>query len=282
MTETTSYASGKILSERRGPITLITINRPAVRNALDQDAALGLTRALRAFDADPAQNVAILTGAGGSFCAGADLKEMAAGADYVAWAGHPDGPTHAPLSKPVIAAVAGHACAGGLGLALWCDIRIGDETAVFGVYSRRWGVPMSDGTTVRLPRLIGQGRALEMLLTGRSVNAREALDWGLLNQVVAPGEALAAAIETASGIAAVPQIAMRSDRMSAYAQNGQPLDTAIAGEMRLAEEAKRIEAQAGAQRFSGGAGRHGKPDAPSPDVSNRLPDLPGSPGETEK
>jgi len=136
---TDSYADGSILAERTGPVTTVVINRPAVRNALDGAAAAGLTAAFRAFDADPGQAVAVLTGADGAFCAGADLKEMAHGADYIAWAGHPDGPTHGPLSKPVIAAVEGHACAGGLGLALWCDIRIADETAVFGVFSRRWG-----------------------------------------------------------------------------------------------------------------------------------------------
>lgn len=255
------YADGKILVARQDRICIVTVNRPEVRNALDQDAALGLRRAFKDFEDDPDQHVAILTGAGGAFCAGADLKEIAQDADYVAWAGHPDGPTHCACQKPVIAAVEGHACAGGLGLALWCDMRIGDETTVFGVFSRRWGVPMSDGTTVRLPRLIGQGRALEMLMTGRPVGAREALEWGLLNQCVPAGQARAAALEVATGIANAPQIAMRSDRSSSYAQSGRPLDEAIALEMEIAEKAKRMEAQMGAQRFANGAGRHGAADA---------------------
>ena len=258
--DNTSYADGRILVEKQDRLTVVTINRPAVRNALDKAGALGLGQAFRDFENDPEQYVAILTGADGAFCAGADLKEIAERADYVAWAGDPEGPTHGACRKPVIAAVEGHACAGGLGLALWCDMRIGDETAVFGVFSRRWGVPMSDGTTVRLPRLIGQGRALEMLLTGRAVPAREALDWGLLNQCVPAGTALAAAREVAAKIAAAPQIAMRSDRASAYAQNGLPLDEAIAREMELAEEAKQLEANPGAKRFAGGAGRHGATD----------------------
>lgn len=256
----TSYANGKIRAETDGPVTLVTINRPEVRNALDQEAAAGLRDAFRAFDGDDSQHVAVLTGAAGAFCAGADLKEMAGRVDYVAWAGDPDGPTHPTLSKPVIAAVAGHACAGGLGLALWCDLRIGDDTAVFGVFSRRWGVPMSDGTTVRLPRLIGRSRALEMLLTGRAVSAEEALQWGLLNQRVAAGKAVDEACELAHRMAAFPQIAMRSDRLSAYRQEGETLAAALAIEKQLAEDAKRIEAQAGAARFAGGAGRHGKLD----------------------
>src|SRR5919109_749231 len=157
----------KILIERNGPVTTIIINRPKSRNALDNEAAHALADALHAFDVDPAAHVAVLTGAGGAFCAGADLKELGSGVDYFPWAGSAEGPLRAALSKPLIAAVEGHACAGGLGVALFCDIRIVDETATFGVFSRRWGVPMSDGTTVRLPRLIGQGRALDMLLTGR-------------------------------------------------------------------------------------------------------------------
>ncbi len=175
----TEYADGKILVAREGPVTTVTINRPEVRNALDNDAARGLGRALRDFDADDGQLVAVLSGVDGAFCAGADLKQVAGAADYVAWAGDTEGPTHPTLSKPVIAAVAGHAVAGGLGIALWCDIRIVDDSSVFGVFCRRWGVPMSDGTTVRLPRLIGQARALDMLITGRGVGADEALEWGL-------------------------------------------------------------------------------------------------------
>ena len=260
MTETAtseSLADGRVLIERAGPVTTVIINRPQARNALDNAAAAALTRAFRAFEADESQRVAVLTGAGGAFCAGADLKEMSHGADYVAWAGHPDGPTHPTLTKPVIAAVEGHACAGGLGLALWCDIRIADESAVFGVFSRRWGVPMSDGTTVRLPRLIGMGRALDMLISGRAVPAEEALAWGLCTRVVPRGSARAAAEELARQVAEFPQIAMRSDRRSAYEQAGRELSQAIARETELAEEAKRREAQSGAARFAAGAGRHG-------------------------
>lgn len=256
--ETTSFAGGKIRVERHERIAVVTIHRPEVRNALDRAAALGLRRAFDDVECDPDVDVAILTGTGGAFCAGADLKEIATSADYVAWAGHPDGPTHRPCAKPVIAAVEGHACAGGLGLALWCDLRIVGDAAVFGVFSRRWGVPMSDGTTVRLPRLIGEGRALEMLITGRAVDAEEALAWGLANQVVPAGEALAAARAMAADIVKVPQIALRSDRCSAYEQAGRPEADAIAHEMALAAEAKRKEATGGAQRFAAGAGRHGR------------------------
>ena len=250
-------ADGRILVQRDGPVTTVTINRPQARNALDHAAVAGLTEAFRDFDGDAEQRVAVLTGAGGAFCAGADLKQMAGDVDYIAWAGHPDGPLHRVLSKPVIAAVAGHAVAGGLGVALWCDIRIVDETAVFGVFCRRYGVPMSDGTTVRLPRLIGQARALDMLITGRPVNAQDALDWGLATRLVPAGMALQAAQELARQVAAFPQVAMRSDRQSAHEQNGLELADALAREMALAEAAKRQEAQAGAARFAAGTGRHG-------------------------
>ena len=256
-----SYAGGKILAADNGDVTVLTINRPEVRNALDRGAALALRAAIADFEADPGQSVAVLHGAGGAFCAGADLKEISEEADYVAWAGDPRGPTHRACEKPVIAAIEGHACAGGLGLALWCDLRIGDDTAVFGVFSRRWGVPMSDGTTVRLPRLVGQGRALEMLLTGRPVHAQEALSWGLLNDCVPRGEALAAAKSLAARMAGFPQVALRSDRRSAYAQNGLEMAEAIALEMQIAAEAKRLEATDGARRFADGAGRHGAQDA---------------------
>ena len=250
----------KILESRDGPVTTITINRPEVRNALDQEAAADLATAFRRFDADPDARVAVLTGAEGSFCAGADLKEMATRVDYQAWAGHENGPTHPLLSKPVIAAVAGHACAGGLGVALWCDLRVADETAVFGVFSRRWGVPMSDGTTVRLPRLIGMSRALDMLLTGRAVGAQEAKEIGLVNYLTPAGQAVAEAQALAAKMAAFPQIAMNSDRRSAYLQQGLPIGDAIAEEMACADEARRNEAQSGAARFSAGAGRHGRFD----------------------
>ena len=177
----------KILVERGGPVTTIIINRPLSRNALDNEATHALADALLAFEADPDARVAVLTGAGGAFCAGADLKELGSGTDYFAWAGSDGGPLRAPLGKPVIAAIEGHACAGGLGVALFCDIRIVDDTATFGVFSRRWGVPMSDGTTVRLPRIVGQGRALDMLLTGRAVGADEAIAIGLATRKAARG-----------------------------------------------------------------------------------------------
>lgn len=253
----TEYADGKILMEHAGPVTTITINRPEVRNALDNDAARGLGCALRDFDADEGQLAAVLCGANGAFCAGADLREVAGSSAYVAWAGDREGPTHPTLSKPVIAAVAGHAVAGGLGLALWCDIRIVDDSAVFGVFCRRWGVPMSDGTTVRLPRLIGQARALDMLITGRGVGADEAMEWGLATRKAPLGQSREMAQDLARRIAAFPQIAMRSDRQSAYEQSGRELSEAIGIEKQLSLAAKAAEAQGGAARFTAGEGRHG-------------------------
>jgi enoyl-CoA hydratase len=238
-------------------VTVITINRPSVRNALDNDTAAALAKALRDFESAEDQSVAVLTGAGGHFCAGADLKELAAGHEYKPWAGDPDGPCHGILSKPVIAAVAGYACAGGLGLALRCDLRIAEVTATFAVLSRRWGVPMSDGTTVRLPRLIGAGHALDMLLTARKVSGEEAVAIGLANRLVPDGTALQAAVEMAHQIAAFPQIAVRSDRLSAHQQWGLSEGDAISLETELSLEARRQEAQAGAARFAAGAGRHG-------------------------
>ena len=249
--------SNKILVERNGPVTTIIINRPHARNALDREASLDLAAAIRAFEADPEAKVAVLTGAQGTFCAGADLKELASGVDYVPWAGSAEGPLHRAASKPVIAAVAGHACAGGLGVALWCDLRIAERSASFAVLSRRWGVPMSDGTTVRLPRLIGTSRAMDMLLTARMVRGEEAERIGLANRVVEDGTARAEAEALALQIAQFPEIAMRSDRASLYAQADLSIDEAIASELELASEARRLEAQAGAARFAAGAGRHG-------------------------
>lgn len=247
----------KLLTRNDGPVAVITINRPEVRNALDNETAAALTRALRDFDGNPDLAVAVLTGAGGHFCAGADLKELAGGREYRPWAGDPDGPCHDILSKPVIAAVAGYACAGGLGIALRCDLRVAEATATFAVLSRRWGVPMSDGTTVRLPRLVGAGRALDMLLTARKVTGTEAVTMGLADRVVPEGQALAAAVELAQEIAAFPQIAVRSDRMSAIRQWNLSEQEAIALETELSIEARRKEAQAGASRFASGSGRHG-------------------------
>ncbi|WP_420995793.1 crotonase/enoyl-CoA hydratase family protein [Cupriavidus sp. 30B13] len=246
----------KILIEKNAAVTTIIINRPAVRNALDREATAALGAALRAFEDDEEAKVAVLCGAGGAFCAGADLKELAGGVEYDAWAGA-DGPLSRPARKPVIAAVAGHACAGGLGLALWCDIRIAEESASFAVLSRRWGVPMSDGTTVRLPRLIGASLALDMLLTARMVSAPEALHMGLATRVVPDGTARSAAESLAATVAAFPQIAMNSDRESLYRQEGETMRDALTMEAELAERAKRVEAKAGATRFAAGVGRHG-------------------------
>lgn len=247
----------KTLIKKNGPVTTITLNRPEVRNALDQASANLLTEMFREFDADDSQRVAVITGAGGAFCSGADLKETATRVDYIAWAGHPGGPFHAPLSKPLIAAVSGHACAGGLGLALFCDIRIADETAVFGVFSRRWGVPMSDGTTVRLPRVIGTGPAMDMMLSGKAVDASEALSLGLVTRISTKGNAVIDAQQLAQKMATFPQVAMLSDRQSLYAQNGRIEADAIAFETKCAEAAKQQEAQTGAARLAAGEGRHG-------------------------
>lgn len=247
----------KILVEALGPVTTIIINRPQAKNALDNEAAHGLADALRAFESDTTARVAVLTGAGGAFCAGADLKELGAGTDYFPWAGSDAGPLRAPLSKPVIGAIEGHACAGGLGVALFCDIRIVDETATFGVFSRRWGVPMSDGTTVRLPRIVGQGRAMDMLLTGRAVGADEAIAIGLATRKVARGTTRAEAEALARRIAGFPPIAMTSDRRSAYESFDRDEASAIRREMELSLEARRRESQSGAARFAQGEGRHG-------------------------
>jgi len=250
--------TAKILVERDGPVSTLVINRPQARNALDNEAARGLADALHAFEADAQARVAVLTGAGGAFCAGADLKELGSGVDYFPWAGSDQGPLRRPLAKPVIAAIEGHACAGGLGVALFCDIRIVDETAVFGVFSRRWGVPMSDGTTVRLPRIVGQGRALDMLLTGRAVGADEAIAIGLATRKVARGTTRAEAEKLAREIAGFPPIAMTSDRQSAYESFDRDEQAAIRREMELSLEARRQESQPGAARFAEGEGRHGQ------------------------
>jgi enoyl-CoA hydratase len=247
----------KIEVERDGPVTTIIINRPEARNALDLEATGLLHNAFIDFERDEAARVAILWGAGGTFCAGADLREMAdKGAVYKPWAGC-DGPLSHPLSKPLIAAVEGHAVAGGLGLALYCDMRVAAETAVFGVFCRRFGVPMSDGTTVRLPRLIGTGRALDMLNTGRPVDAFDAKTMGLADRVEPTGHARTGAEIIARHMAEFPQTAMRADRWSALNQAGLSLAEALEREAEGAEEAKRVEAAVGAARFSDGAGRSG-------------------------
>ena len=246
-----------------GAVTTVVIDRPGRRNAVDPPTALALRRAFRAFDADESQACAVLAGAGGAFCAGYDLKAFAAETDHVydPEAEGPMGPTRALLSKPVIAAVEGPAVAGGLELALWCDLRVASGTAVFGVYCRRWGVPLIDGGTVRLPRIVGQGRALDMILTGRGVEASEALSWGLADRVVPAGEALAAAQALAAEIARFPQTCLRADRRSALSQWDLPLDQALRAEARGGAEPVREGAQAGAARFAGGLGRSGAFDA---------------------
>jgi enoyl-CoA hydratase len=246
--------------DRRGPVTVVTINRPDVRNAVDTEHAQALYDAFLAFDADDDASVAVLTGAGGAFCAGADLKAVSSGtlkADPPGTDGPaPMGPTRLLLSKPVIAAVEGHAVAGGLELALWCDLRVADPDAVFGVFCRRWGVPLIDGGTVRLPRLIGQSHALDLILTGRPVAADEALRMGLANRVSAPGAALDEAVALAEQIAAFPQTCMRQDRLSTYDQHGLPLDRALDVEW-VHGGRSLLDAMTGAARFRDGEGRGG-------------------------
>ncbi len=245
--------------ETEGAITIVTIDRPAVRNAVDRPTADALADAFRAFDADDAQSVAILTGEGGTFCAGADLKAVAAGTpNRVAEDGDgPMGPSRLELGKPVIAAIAGHAVAGGLELALWCDLRVAEEDAVLGVFCRRWGVPLIDGGTVRLPRIVGLGRALDLTLTGRPVRADEALAMGLVSRVVPKGEALVEAKALARSLAALPQACLRSDRRSLLDSLDLPLPEAMRNELRLGVASLMAEGVPGAARFAGGAGRHG-------------------------
>ena len=246
--------------ETRGPVALITIDRPDVRNAVDGPTAEALADAVRRFEADPDLGAAVLTGAGGTFCAGADLKAVAEDrGNRVREDGEgPMGPSRMVTSRPVIAAVEGHAVAGGLELALWCDLRVAAEDAVFGVYCRRWGVPLIDGGTVRLPRLIGQSRALDLILTGRGVGGEEAAFMGLVNRVVPPGTALDAALELAQQLAAFPRRCLVADRASVLAQWSLPEDEALRRETRGGLEVIRSgETRAGASRFAGGAGRHG-------------------------
>ena len=245
-----------------GPVRIITINRPRARNAVDGPTANALAEAFAAFDADDAAHVAVLTGADGTFCAGADLKAVATGngnrIDVDINRNGPMGPTRMLLTKPVIAAVEGFAVAGGVELAAWCDLRVAGATAVFGVYCRRWGVPLVDGGSIRLSRLIGHSNALDLILTGRGVSGDEALRMGLANRIVADGQALAAGIELARQIAAFPQVCMRNDRLSSYEQWGSDLEAALARETELGLATIRSgEALAGAARFAGGEGRHG-------------------------
>ena len=247
--------------EKRGAVSVVTIDRPEVRNCVDGPTAAELAAAFRTFDEDPDAAVAVLTGEGGCFCAGADLKAVGEGrGNRVDQVGDgPMGPSRMLLSKPVIAAVEGFAVAGGLELAVWCDMRVAARDAVFGVYCRRWGVPLIDGGTIRLPRLIGQSHAMDMILTGRGVAGEEALRMGLANRLVEPGETLAAAIELANQLAEFPQRCLRADRRSAHEQWGLDLDQALRNETRIGLEVIRSgETAEGAKRFAKGAGRHGK------------------------
>jgi len=247
--------------ELEGPLAIVSINRPKAKNAVDRATADELARAFRRFDSDSALSVAILTGMGGCFCAGADLKAVSSNrGNRITEAG--DGPlgcTRMLLSKPVIAAVEGYAVAGGLELALWCDLRVAARDAVFGVFCRRWGVPLVDGGTVRLPRLIGMSHAMDMILTGRGVSGEEALRMGLVNRLTEKGDALPAARELARRIAAFPQRCVRSDRLSTYEAWTMPQLAAMASEYRHGiATVNSGETREGAARFAAGAGRHGK------------------------
>jgi enoyl-CoA hydratase len=247
--------------ERSENVTTVILSRPERRNAVDRDTAIRLAEAFRAFDADPEAHVAVFYGEGGNFCAGADLKAVAEnGGNVVRVEGDgPMGPSRMKLAKPVIGAVAGYAVAGGLELACWCDMRVAERSAVFGVFCRRWGVPLVDGGTVRLPRLIGQGRAMDMILTGRPVGAEEALRIGLCDRVVEDGTAREEAEALARKIAAFPQLCMRADRTSAYAQWDTDFDAAMRFETEGGLEViKSGETVSGAMKFAGGAGRHGR------------------------
>lgn len=259
-----STSAAAVRVERSGPVTTVILDRPHARNAVDGPTAMALFRAFEEFDRDDSAAVAVLWGDNGTFCAGADLKAIGtpdsnpthrprAGVD----AAGPMGPTRMVLTKPVIAAVSGYAVAGGLELALWCDLRVVEDDAVFGVFCRRWGVPLIDGGTVRLPRLIGHSRAMDMILTGRAVEAQEALAIGLANRVVPTGQARAAAEQLAADLAALPQGCLRSDRLSALNQWGQSEAEAIDFEFASLSRVA-AESLAGAQRFAQGAGRHGR------------------------
>ena len=247
--------------ERNGAVTTVILARPEVRNAVDRSTAEALAAAFRAFDADPDAAVAVLCGEGGHFCAGADLKAFADGRGnrLAADGDGPMGPTRMALSKPVIAAISGFAVAGGLELAVWCDLRVVEADATLGVFCRRFGVPLIDGGTVRLPQLIGLGRALELILTGRAVNAAEALAMGLANRVVATGTARAVAEAWAHELSALPQACMRADRLSAYAGLDRSMVEALqqefVGGLAVIHSG---ESQAGAQRFAAGSGSHGR------------------------
>jgi enoyl-CoA hydratase len=244
-----------------GPVAVVTIDRPEVRNAVDPPTARALVEAFERFESDPAASVAVLTGAGSTFCAGFDLKALAGGEPFLIETGpSPMGPARMELGKPVIAAVEGYAVGGGFELALWCDLRVAARDAVFGVFNRRFGVPLVDLGTVRLPRLIGQSRAMDIILTGRPVSGEEAFDIGLGNRLVETGQALSSAVALAGELAGLPQTCLRNDRLSALEQWGMPFDQAMGNELRHGMESIAAgELTAGAERFASGAGRHGTP-----------------------
>lgn len=251
-----------ITVEAHGAVTVITIDRAEVRNAIDHHHARALTDAFEQFDQDESASVAVLHGAGGNFCAGADLKAVARGDVQIAQPHQQGaagmGPTRLLLSKPVIAAVEGYAVAGGLELAVWADLRVADPSAVFGVFCRRWGVPLIDGGTIRLPRLIGHSHALDMILTGRHVDAEEARHMGLVNRISEPGGARDAAISLAEHLSSFPQTCMRQDRLSSYEQHDMNLQQALVNEWQRGMISLAADTFAGAGRFAGGAGRHGE------------------------
>ena len=249
-----------ITIQKENHLTIILINRPQVKNAVDGETAQELADAFRAFDQDEDSYVAILGGLGGTFCAGADLKAVAEGrGNRTEPKGDgPMGPSRMVLSKPVIAAISGYAVAGGMELALWCDLRVMESNAILGIFCRRWGVPLIDGGTIRLPRLIGMSRAMDLILTGRPVEANEALQMGLANRVVEEGEALTAAKALAIQLCAFPQRCMRNDRLSVYEQWNLPLDQALSNEFEKGMETiNSKETEIGAKRFASGKGRHG-------------------------
>jgi enoyl-CoA hydratase len=249
-----------VITARDGKVFTVTINRPEVRNAVDSAMAAALASAFKEFEADDALFAAVLTGAGETFCAGADLREVAEGRRTAIDENGPGpmGPTWLQLSKPVIAAVEGHAVAGGLELALWCDLRVAAQDALFGVYNRRFGVPLIDLGTVRLPRMIGQGRALDLILTGRAISGEEALQMGLVNRLAERGEAFAVALELAHVLAAFPQHGLRADRMSVYEQWSLSPEEARRNELKHGLQVLASgESRAGAQRFASGVGKHG-------------------------
>jgi enoyl-CoA hydratase len=261
-----SAAEGELMDtvmyEARAPVAVVTIDRAAARNAVDPPTARALVEAFERFDADPDASVAVLQGAARTFCAGFDLKALAGGTPFLSETGpSPMGPARMQLGKPVVAAVEGYAVGGGFELALWCDLRVAARDAVFGVFNRRFGVPLVDLGTVRLPRLIGHGRAMDLILTGRAVSAEEAFDIGLVSRLVEPGAALEAALGLATELAGLPQATLRHDRLSALQQWGLPFDQAMANEARHgAASLASAEAADGAARFAAGSGRHGRPE----------------------